>query len=118
MDMKHPQMSKFAEKPRLHISWWTMGIGLSALISIPLVILFGLSTGPLPIERHGAFNWYGVTWGSIFLLLIALTLAGIITGAIALHRGERSWVVWLGWVPSVLLGIFWLFMLIGTLVFA
>ena len=115
--MKVQIISTFKEKPKTRTAWWAFGLGVSALITIPLVILFGLSTGPLPIERAGRVNWFGITWGGIFIGLFLLTLAAIISGAIALHKGERSWVLWLGFIPALIIGSFWLFLLVGTIVF-
>jgi len=109
-------ISKFSEKPKLRITWWAMGLGLVTLFISPL-LSFSVAVIVPAIAKtfgEGTSNTYGLNLGLIAFLL---TIAALVVGSIALRKGERSWVLWLGFGPALLAGAFWLFMIIGELAF-
>jgi len=46
-----------------------------------------------------------------------LGIATIIAGVRAFKQGERSWVLWLVFIPAILNGALWIFMIIGEFIF-
>lgn len=109
-------ISSFKETPKKRISWWTMGLGLASVLIGPLLGLYAsvirpLLSGLIDENRSGAF---GLNLG-LFSLVISVT--AVILGIIALRKGERSWAVWLGFIPALISLVFWLVMIIGELIF-
>ncbi|MCX6810779.1 MAG: hypothetical protein NTY30_03580 [Candidatus Berkelbacteria bacterium] len=107
--MKNAIISHFKEKPKTKIAWWAFASGLAAVLEIPFMALLSSyihkSTGT-------SINQ------SIGIVGIALTIAALITGTIAYRKAERSWVLWLGFGPALLLGLFWLVMIIAEIISA
>lgn len=114
--MKQPIVSHFSDKPVHRLTWWAMGLGLPTLFLGPLL---GFSASVvLPAIARAWGNTTGQSFGISFgLFAFLLTIAAIVVGSISLRRGERSWVLWLGYLPALLAGVFWVFMIVGELVF-
>jgi hypothetical protein len=53
------------------------------------------------------------------LVVVALTVpvCALVAGILALRKGERSWVLWVGFVPAILACAFWAFMIVGEFLF-
>lgn len=100
--MKMLIVSQFKDRPKFKITWWAMGLGLTIIIAIPLVVVLALSAGTL----------FGLIWALSFLPLSIFSISAIATGAVSLHKGERSWVLWLGWIPALITGVFWLLIMV------
>lgn len=97
----------FKKKPKFAITWWAMALGILALLELPLFGLYSLVT-----RRMGA-----VEFGPIIGIAgIILTTAATVLGFIAIKKGERSWVLWLGFGPGLLLAAFWVLMLIAEII--
>jgi hypothetical protein len=77
-------------------------LGLFASLIRPLLIDAGSPAGSPA---------FGIGLGGI---ANALCLGTLVTGLLALRRGERSWVVWLGLLPALL----FVLMLIADFLFA
>jgi len=104
--MKKKIISKFKEMPKTKIAWWAMGLGLAAVLEIPVLVFISSAT----------HNLTGVSIPqSIGITGIVLTIAALVTGTIAYRKGERSWVLWLGFGPAILVGLFWLIMIIAEI---
>lgn len=114
--MKPPIVSHFSDNPVHRLTWWALGLGLPTLLLGPLL---GLSASVvLPAIARAWGNATGRSFGINFgLFAFMLTIAAIVVGSISLRRGERSWALWLGFIPALLSGAFWVFMLVGELVF-
>ena len=114
--MNTPIVSQFKERPKLSITWWAMGLGLPTLFLGPLLGISAAVIVPALAKAFGedTSRAFGFNFGGIAFLL---TIAALVVGSIALRKGERSWVLWLGFIPALLAGAFWLFMIIGELVF-
>ena len=114
--MKKEVISKFKEKPRTKTAWWAMGLGLSSILIFPFLGIFTAVIRPI-IDKASSENVGAVVgFGSIYVTLILLVSA-LITGVLAFNKGERSWVLWLGFVPAILVGAFLVFMIIGEFIF-
>ena len=109
-------ISQFKERPKLCITWWAMGLGLSTVFLGPLLGISAAVIVPALAKAfgEGTSRAFGFNFGLIALLL---TIAALVVGSIALRKGERSWVLWLGFIPALLGGAFWLFMIIGEIAF-
>lgn len=118
--MKNEIISKFKEKPKTKTAWWAMWLGLGSLL-IPLILgIFTTVIRPIidPVSMVGreSNGIFGMGFGSGVIALI-LSASTIITGVRVFKKGERSWVLWAGFVPAILVGAFWVFMIIGEFVF-
>jgi len=115
--MKKEIISKFNERPKNVKSWYVMWMGLLSLFFGPF---FGFFMAMLrnffdPISyRSGA----GIPVGILGVILgLAISVTTIILFKKNYKLGERSYVLWMGFVPAVLVGSFWTFMIIGELLF-
>lgn len=114
--MKPAIVSYFNERPAHRLTWWAFGLGLPTLFLGPLLGISASLIVPALTRAWGddTGRAFGLNTGLFALLL---TIAAIVVGSISLRRGERSWVLWLGFIPALLAGAFWAFMLVGELVF-
>jgi hypothetical protein len=117
--MEKEILSRFKEKPKTKIGWRVLYLGLSTLLIPPLfgfsgtiirLLIDKVSVNPnasigIPMGFNGA------------LISLALSIFTIITGVRALKIGERSWAIWLGFIPAILVAIFWIFMFVGEIIF-
>jgi hypothetical protein len=97
----------FKKKPKLAITWWATVLGLLALLEFPLLGIYSLIKKTLGAVELGP---------SVGIVGIIVTTAAVVLGTIAFKKGERSWVLWVGFGPALLLGAFWLFMLMAEII--
>jgi uncharacterized membrane protein (DUF485 family) len=112
-------ISKFKEKPKTKIGWRVLYLGLSAFF-IPLFLVTFNTVIRLWIDRASVNpnRSIGIPMGfASAVLALVLSIYAIIVSIRAFKIGERSWVVWLGFIPSVLIALFWSFMFVGELIF-
>ena len=113
--MANAVISKFREKPKTKTAWWAMGLGLSVFMMGPMLGTFAAVIRPM-IDKATSEN-IGAVIGFLFgIFALALSIAALVTGIRAYRKGERSWVMWVGFVPAILVGIFWVFMVVGEFV--
>jgi hypothetical protein len=116
--MKKEVISRFKEKPRTKTAWRAMYLGLATLLIPPFLGIFTAVIRPIidkasvNSENTGAAMGFGSG-----VLALALSVSALVTGIRAYKKGERSWVLWLGFVPAILSGAFWVFMIIGEFIF-
>jgi len=114
--MKNEVISKFKEKPKTKTAWRAMWLGLSTIFIFPILGLFAAVLRPLIDkaigEKTGAALGFNVGIFSLILSVFAL-----VTCIRAFKKGERSWVLWVGFVPAIIMGAFWVFMIIGEFLF-
>jgi len=93
-----------------------MGLGLATLLAGPFLAFFTAVIRPLlsRMFTEGASGAFGLNLGILSLIVCA---AAIVVGILVLRKGERSWVVWLGFIPALISGVFWIFMFAGELLF-
>ena len=113
--MKKEVISKFKEKPRTKIAWWAMGLGLATILVYPLLSILTV-VRPMIDKAIGENIGAAVGFGSMIVLLI-LSVSALVVGVCALKKGERSWVLWVGFVPAILVGALCVFMIIGEFIF-
>ena len=106
-------ISKFNERPKTRLAWWVLGLGIGLLLVELFLGLFASLIRALLIDAGSPAGSpaFGIGLGGI---ANALCLGTLVTGLLALRRGERSWVVWLGLLPALL----FVLMLIADFLFA
>jgi len=114
--MKKEVISKFKEKPRTKTAWWAMGLGLGTILVYPLLGISVAVIRPM-IDKASSKNIGAVAGFSSMIVLLILSVSALVTGVLAFKKGERSWVLWVGFVPAILVGALWIFMIIGEFIF-
>jgi hypothetical protein len=116
--MKNELISKLMEKPKIKTTWWAMGLGLTTLLIGPII---GVVTSiirpmidPVSVNKENTGIAVGFS-GGVFGLI--LSIATLVAWFHAYKAGERSWILWVGFVPAILVGAFWIFMLVGEFLF-
>lgn len=100
---------KRALRPASTLGWWAFGLGLATAIWGLLVTSMPRLLQPL-IESSGIRVPAGM---SSVLLEIGLAIAAIVTGIVALWKGDRSWLTIVGAVLALLIGGFWILFALG-----
>ena len=114
--MKQEIISTFKEKPKTKTAWWAMGLGLATILTGPLLSIFVAVFRPM-LDKASSEN-VGVAFGfNLGLASLILSICALVTGARAFRKGERSWILWVGFIPAIISGAFWIFMIIGEFVF-
>ena len=93
-----------------------MGLGLATLFVPPFLGIFAAFIRPLIDQAAGETTGIVMGFGGAILSL-ALSAAALATAIRAYRKGERSWVLWVGFAPALLIGFFWVFMVVGELLF-
>ncbi len=114
--MKKQIISKFKEKPKTKTAWWAMGLGLAVIFSPTFFGIFAAVIRPL-IDKVTSENIGAAIGFSLIPALLILLVAALATSISAFKKGERSWVLWIGFVPAILGCAFWVLMIIGEFVF-
>jgi hypothetical protein len=115
--MKNEVISKFKEKPRTKTAWRAMGLGLATFLLGPMLTgIFTAVIRPM-IDRASGENTGAAIGFNLGIVSLILSVFAIVTGIRAFKKGERSWVLWVGFVPAILSGAFWVFMIIGEFIF-
>ncbi|MEY4744994.1 MAG: hypothetical protein RL272_939 [Candidatus Parcubacteria bacterium] len=114
--MANQVIGGFSEKPRTKTAWWAMGLGLGALCSGPFLGIFGAVISPAIAKAFGDRVAAGAGV-AVAAAALAMTVSAFAVGIRAFRIGERSWVLWLGFVPAVLGCAFWVFTLVGEFLF-
>lgn len=114
--MKREIISEFSEKPKTRTGWRAMWLGIASFVVIPLLGLYAAFVSPLLAETLDGMIIQIISF-SVGILAILTSFSAVFTGVHAIIKGERSWLVWLGLAPALLVMLFWLFMIIGELVY-
>lgn len=109
-------ISRLNEKPKTRIAWWAMGLGIAALLVPPFLGIFASVIRPLIDKAAGESTGIAMGFGGAALALI-ISISALVVGIKAYRMGERSWVLWLGYIPALLIAGFWIFMFAGELLF-
>lgn len=109
-------ISTFKENPKTKTAWWAMGLGLGTILTGPFLGLFVSVFRPLidKMSNEDTGAAFGFNLGLVSLILSVLALG---TCIYTFKKGERSWVLWVGFVPALLSGAFWVLMIIGEFLF-
>lgn len=102
----------FKEWPKTSLAWWAFGLGIGTLFVFPFLGIFGavispfisLVFGELVSQVIGFMIGFGV---------LGVSISAVLVGIRAYRKGERSWVLWVGLLPALLVAAGWVFMVIG-----
>lgn len=83
-----------------------MFFGLLSILEFPLLLLYSA------ISKRSGATQFGPNIG---LVGITVTFMALVFGTVVYRKGERSWVLWLGYIPAILLGGFWLILLVAEI---
>lgn len=114
--MEKEVISKFKEKPKTKTAWRAMYLGLATLLIPPFLGIFAAVIRPIIDKASGENTGAAMGFGS-GVLALALSVSALVAGIRAFKKGERSWVLWVGFIPAILVGAFWVFMIIGEFIF-
>ena len=114
--MKQEIISRFNEQPKTKIAWWAMGLGLGTILVIPLLGIFTAVIRPL-IDKASSENVGASVGFGIGVVALGLSVSALVAGVIAFKKGERSLVLWVGFVPAIAICAFWVLMIIGEFIF-
>ena len=110
--MAKEHISKFRDLPKLKTTWWAMGLGLGTPIIFPALGIFAAVLRPFLDSVSG--DAIGASAGFVMIFLVLLLLLSALTlGIISFRRGERSWVLWLGFAPAIVIGVFAIIFILG-----
>ena len=113
-NMPQEIISKFREKPKNKTAWRAMWLGLATFLIFPALGIFAAIINPLIIRITG--ERIGMVSGFVMVILsLMLSISALIIGIRAFRQGERSWVLWVGFIPAILVGLFWIFMIVGEI---
>lgn len=114
--MKEEVISKFKEKPKTKTAWWAMGLGLGTILVGPILGTFAAFVRPI-IDKASNENVGASAGFGLMIVALILSVSALVAGVQAFKKGERPWVLWAGFVPAILVGAFWVFMIIGEIIF-
>ncbi len=104
-------------QPSSRLGWWAFWLGFATFFwgRLLLALLGPLvqGDGSRPIPMSHAFSVLTSPFGLGVALEVVLTVAALITGVLALKRGERSWFNLVGLALALTIGGFWLFIALG-----
>ena len=95
-------ISKFKELPKTKSPWW-------ALILVACAVSVNILHGFMVSVIRPLFDGVNLMVNGIFFVVAAMILSvvSLIIDSLALKKGERSWVLWVGFVPAILLCLLW-----------
>lgn len=105
--MEKQIISKFRQNPKLKITWWVFGFFVYIILGIIAYIIMR----QIPLNQNIYPDIYDMKIEAVSRLLKILmieiigSIPAFILGIIAYKKGERSWILWLGFVPATLINI-------------
>lgn len=114
--MSQEIISHFKEKPKTKTAWQAMYLGLATFLAVPFIGIFAAVIRPI-IDKVSNENIGAVIGFLIGPLVLILPVFALIYSIRAFKQGERSWVMWVGFIPAILVAVFWVFMIVGEFVF-
>lgn len=114
--MPNEIISHFKEKPKTKTAWQAMYLGLATFLSVPFIGIFAAVIRPI-IDKASNENIGAAVGFCTGLVVLALSVFALVYGIRAFRKGERSWVMWIGFIPAILGGAFWVFMIVGEFLF-
>jgi hypothetical protein len=114
--MEKEIISKFKEKPKTRTAWWAMRLGLSTVLIWPILDIFAAVLRPI-IDKASSENTGALIGFGLMVFLLLLSVVALVASVRAFKKGERSWVLWIGFIPAILNGLFWIFMIVGEFIF-
>ncbi|MCX6646518.1 MAG: hypothetical protein NTY09_09195 [bacterium] len=106
-------ISKFREKPKTKTAWWAMWLGLATIFVFLMLGIYGAFIIHIIINTSSENTGSGIGFWLGFLAII-LSVSALIVSILAYDKGERSWVLWVGFIPAIMIGASLFFMVIAN----
>lgn len=90
--------------PKYKLAWLGMILGLLAILEFPILFLYSFISQKMAAMQFGP----GIGFVGIIITLCALAI-----NTSLYRKGERSWAFWVGYISSLLIGAFWLALIIA-----
>ena len=103
-------------KPKTKLGKWAMYLGLPMFLIPPFLGIFASVIRPI-IDRATNENTGAAIGLGAGIVVLVLSISALIIGIRAFRQGERALGFWLGFIPAILAGAFWVFMIIGEFLF-
>ncbi|HAQ02519.1 TPA: hypothetical protein DEP30_01465 [Candidatus Nomurabacteria bacterium] len=106
--MEKQIISKFKELPKLKITWWVFGFFVYLILGIIAYMIMRT----IPLNQNIYPDIYDMKIEGVSRLLkivmieIITSIPVFILGIIAYRKGERSWILWLGFIPAIFINLF------------
>ena len=94
------------EKPKTKVAWLAMGFGLGAILG-----------GPVAVGRLNGENIGTIVRISFEVTTLILSISSIVLSLRAYKKGEKSFVLLVGFVSAILVIAFWIIMNVGGFLF-
>jgi len=111
-------ISKFFELPKTKTTWWAFGLGLTLLLGVIMFIMV-LADHPSSKDDLGIFASKLIL---IFIVEVIVFIPNLISGIRSYKKGERSFVLWIGLIPAIIVGAILslaiIYTIIGELLFS
>lgn len=104
-------ISKFREFPKTKTVWQAFWLGLVSILIWPIAA-FIVSMRPVMTKAIGVGAGPAVGIGLVVIFAI-LTILALIVSVGAFKKGERSWILWVGFIAAVLNALFMLIMTVA-----
>jgi hypothetical protein len=102
--------------PKTKLGKWAMYLGLPMFLIPPFLGIFASIIRPI-IDRASSEKIGSAIGFGVGIAVFALSISALIVGIRAFKQGERALGFWIGFIPAILAGAFWIFMIIGEFLF-
>ncbi|MFA6514300.1 MAG: hypothetical protein WCT50_03380 [Patescibacteria group bacterium] len=117
--MKKQTISKFKQPPQLKITWWVSSFFIYLILGIIAYMIIKI----IPLNQNIYSDIYDMKIAGVSRLLkiviveIIFSIPTFILGIIAYRKGERSWILWLGFIPAIIINVFLMLGILYSLIF-
>lgn len=102
--------------PKSYLGKWAMALGLGVFLVPPALGTFAAVGRPM-IDRAMGENFGAFVGICVAIFVLTLSIVALVVNIRVFKQGERSWGFWVGFVPAMLVGAFWVLMVIGEFIF-
>jgi hypothetical protein len=114
--MANKIISEVKDNPKTRIGWWAFYLSIFTIAGGPILGVFAAVISPL-LQRTLSEKTGSIIGFSLGIVVILIFIITLILSIVAFKKGERSWAVWTALILSILEACFWVFMIVGELVF-
>jgi hypothetical protein len=105
--MKKQIISKFKGLPKLKISWWVFGLSIVFIFVLYIFIsmLMGPINSPIGLRKEEVVMYDVRRLIRVLILEIIIFIPSLILYIRAFKKGERSWILLIGALPTIIIGL-------------
>lgn len=116
--MANKVVSKFKEDPKLPVTkkamWFGIGSFVWAFVVVNVPYWITMYYRDIKGKEVPISPWIGL---SLIFVELILAIVALNFGMKGYKQGERSWVLWIGLVPAILVALFFVIFIVGEFVF-